>query len=590
MNIKSKLRSLLLVGSTVGLLVAEGAIGAVDVADVILHNAKFYTVNEKQPWAQAVAIKDGKFLTVGSEKEVRQHLSDKTEVIDLEGRFVIPGLVEAHTHGIEDYYSPLFLLDVDTTSQESLLRSVKKYAQDNPEKEWIVGGMWPAGMFENDSPTREMLDEAVSDRPVYLIDQSAHSAWLNSKAIEIVKLDDPELELDERAVVERDDSGRATGTIREFGMGYVKRFVPERPLDELAETVRQMQGVYHGYGITATKLAAEPLANVKAASAVEKEGGLKMHLKMAMVYDKFDVPSTPEEDLTAVEEARQYTSDLIDPTGIKLFLDGTQLDAAAWNVKPYHDDPENFGTSYYSPQEIQEMVAWATERDISLTAHACGSRAVREFLNAVEKAKQKFPEATMRHQPTHNIQIEPEDRGRFKELGLAAELSPILIMNPPLMELLESKVSRDVLINEMWPARGIIDSGSVLALASDWNVSPLNPWGIMEYMVTRENEEFPEMGRVAPKSAISVGEAIRAYTYGGAYAIGWDNKLGTIEPGKSADLVVLDRNLIEQEKNGQNHRINETTILYTMFRGEVVYENVEATMPPHNSHWQASSD
>jgi len=581
-------RSLLLAGIAVGLLFAQSTLADQKLADVILHNAEFYTVNEKQPLARAVAIKDGKFLAVGSEKDVRKYRGAETEVIDLEGRFVIPGLVEAHTHGIEDFYPPLFLLDLDTTDQDSLLRSVKKYADDNPDKKWIIGGMWPNGMFKNDSPTREMLDEVLPDRPAYLLDQSAHSAWLNSKAIEISGLDDPKLALDSRAVVERDKSGRTTGTIREFAMGHVKRFMPPRSQENLAETVRQMQSVYHGYGITATKLAAEPLANVKAASVVEKEGKLKMHLKMSMTYDKFDVPSTPAEDLKDIEDAKQYASELIDPTSIKLFVDGTQLASAAWNVKPYHDNAENFGTGYYTPEEIQEMVDWATERNISVMAHLCGSRSVREFLNAVEKAKKKFPKSTVRHQPTHNIQIEPEDRGRFKELQLAAELSPIMIMNPGLVKQLESKMSREVLDNEMWPARAIIDAGSVLALASDWNVSPLNPWNIMEYVVTRENEEFPEMGKIAPNSAITVGEAIRAYTYGGAYAIGWEDKLGTIEPGKSADLAVLDRNLIEEEKKGQQSRINETKILYTVFRGEVVYENVEATMPLRNREWQAN--
>ena len=556
-----------------------------DNADVILHNGIIYTVNEAQPYAEAVAIKDGRFVGVGSESEMNAYLGDDTEVIDLQEHFVVPGLVDAHTHGVDSHHPLLFTLTLDSTDQKSLLRSVKKYAEENPDKEWIIGGIWATGMFPGDNPQRSLLDEVVLDRPVFLRDQSGHSVWLNSKAIEIAGLDDPNIELDPRAIVERDEAGMATGTIREFAMGHVRRFMPATPIREWEESARQMQVTYHRYGITATRLAGERLDYVKSVIALENKGELNMHLGMALVYDHYDSPLSLEDQIKEIEQADQYVSELVDPRAIKIFIDGTQLASQAWNVKPYPDDPENFGTTYYTPEALTEFVDKATGMNRSVMAHACGSRSVREMLNAIEAAKRNHPNSTVRHQPTHNIQIEPEDMGRFKELDLAAEISPLMIMNPGLVEAISSQVGRDTLENGMWRARDLIDAGNTLALATDFNVAPLNPWNIMEYVVTRENDQFPELGRIAPSSAITVAEAIRAYTYGGAYAIGKEDKFGTIEPGKSADLVVLDRNPLDLEQKGQSNRINETKVLYTVFQGKVVYENVEEMMPGRNTDW-----
>ena len=306
---------------------------------------------------------------------------------------------------------------------------------------------------------------------------------------------------------------------------------------------------------------------MKGASALDKQGELNMHLSMALVYDHYDSPLSLDEQLQDIEQAGSYLSELIDPRAIKIFIDGTQLSRQAWNVKPYLGEPENFGTAYYTPESLKEFVVRATGMNRTVIAHACGSRAVREMLNAVEAAKEAHPDSTIRHHSTHNIQIESEDLPRFSELGLAAELSPILILNPGQVSAIDAAIGRDALNNDVWRAREMLDAGNTLALATDWNVAPLNPWAIMEYVVTRENDQFPNLGQIAPSSAISVAEAIRAYTYGGAYAIGMDDKVGTIERGKSGDLIILDRNPLEIDPT----ELNDVNVDQTIFRGELVY-------------------
>lgn len=555
-----------------------------NTAEVILHNGTIYTAGQHAQFAEAVAIKDGRILVAGTKEAVKKHLGKTTEVIDLEGAFVMPGIVETHTHGFEDYHKPLFQLDLDTSSPEDLLRTIKHYADKNPDKEWLTGGMWPNGMFPNDSPTAAMLDEIVADRPVFLIDQSGHSAWLNTKALEATGFLAEDFKEGEGFVVVRDEKGVPSGTIREYAIGFARRSMEPVPQEEWIETGRQMQEVYHKYGITTTRLATASLDHVKAARTLEDAGELNMYLSISLTHGYFDSPLTLEQQIDSIEQADDFVSEQVDPRAVKLFMDGTQLAREAWNVKPYPDDPKNFGTAYYSQEELNALYDKMTKLNRMVAAHSCGSMSVRAALNAIEYAKKKNPDATVRHHIMHAIQIAPEDLGRAKALGAGLEISPILIMNPDLKGFLTERVGSKT-VDEMWPARAALDAGERVAFASDWNVAPLDPWAIMEYLTTRENEEFPEMGKVSPKNAVSVKEAIDGYTINAAYTIAMDDRVGSIEPGKSADLVVLDRNPFDLEKRNQLNRISETEVLYTVFQGEIVFENEEALMPAHYG-WQ----
>jgi len=208
---------------TVALIFMPFQVAFAQDADVILHNGVIYTSGMDAQFAEAVAVKDGKLLTVGTADAVKAQLGGSTEVIDLKGGFLMPGLVDAHTHGFEDYHKPLFALQVDESSPEALLRSVTHFAEKHPDKKWITGGGWPNGMFPDDAPTAAMLDEAVADRPVFLIDKSAHSAWLNTKALEMAGFLEKDFEEGKGFVVERDEKGVPSGTIREYAIGFARR-------------------------------------------------------------------------------------------------------------------------------------------------------------------------------------------------------------------------------------------------------------------------------------------------------------------------------------------------------------------------------
>ncbi|SLN42147.1 N-substituted formamide deformylase precursor [Falsiruegeria litorea R37] len=542
-------------------LIASGA--TAQDADRIFSNGNIYTVNTDAPWAEAVAIRDGKFVAVGTNENAMALAGSGSDVVDLGGRFVLPGLVDAHTHGITALYSRQNWLVLDNSSPEALLQSVKDYADANPDKEWITGETWPPGMFPNDAPEASLLDDIVPNRPVYLVDQSGHSAWMNTKALELMGFNDPDLELDPRAVIVRDENGNPTGTVREFAMGYARQFLPERTLEEWTNASRAMMADYHSNGFTATRLAGGDLDRLEALRTLEAAGDLGMYISVAMDYDRFDEFGTKEEQLAALRQSPDYGSELIGPMGLKMFLDGTQLGRQAWNFDAYPGFPDNFGDQFYEDDELNRLVDELTGEGFFVMAHATGDRAVNQILNAIEAAQTNHPDATVRHHPTHNIQISVDDIPRFAELGVAAELSPQLQVTEELNNTIVGLLGEAIARSRLWQARRLIDGGNELALASDWTVSPLSPWLGIEQVVTR---------RFAPVTAITMEEAIRAYSYGGAHAIQKEDQIGSIEVGKSADMIVLSQDLFQLEQEGRLEEISETRVLTTVFRGDTVYQ------------------
>ncbi len=537
-----------------------------DTADVVYISGRIYTVNETQPWVEAVAIADRKFVAVGTNAEIEPLIGEDTEVIDLGGAFAMPGIVDIHTHPFEDYHRELFQLALDGSSRVALLASVEAYAAANPEQQWITGGIWPIGMFEGDNPHRRLLDEIVPDRPVFLLDQNAHSAWLNTRALELSGLMDPDVELPAGSTVERDADGVPSGTVREYTIGFVRRSMPAVPMEEWVETGRRVQPVYHSNGITTAKLGAAHNNHVLAAARLAGSGELKMRWLAAMNYNYFDSPETIEEELEFIRGADRYVSEFFDPRGVKLFLDGATTSREAWMLEPYPGTDVR-GNSYYDAAALTDLYTQFEAMDRVVMTHAIGDAAVRAVLDGMEAARAARPGTGIRHHLTHAQSIHADDLVRIRQLGIAADIGPGLALTPTLIRLGESLLSP-----QMWrewnPWRRAIDAGLVVAVASDWSVSPLPPFPRIHWMVNRRNADVPGMLPFQPENAVTVEEAIRAYTRHAAYAIDRDQETGSIEIGKFADMIVLDRNLLEIDPL----EIADTEVKKTIFAGETVYE------------------
>ncbi len=536
-------------------------------ADTIYTNGKIVTVDPGQPVVEAVAIADRKFIAVGSAADVAAHKGPQTKVIDLAGAFAMPGIVDVHMHPFEDFHRDTYLLGIeDNSTPEAILAAVKAYADANPEKEWIIGGSWPPGMFADEAPTRQMLDEILPDRPVFLQDQSAHSVWMNTKALELAGfMEAKDADLPEGSVVVRDANGVPSGTIREFAIGYARRSMPPFPAEEMIGTARGFQKLFHSLGLTTVKTAAGYQSHIDAVHALDKAGEWKLRMHMAMSYNYYDAGSTLQEQIDAIKSADKYVLEFFDPRGFKIFMDGTPPTREGWVVDPY-PGTDNYGVHYYSPPDLAVIYSMATQMNRVVMAHATGDRSVREVLNAIKTARKTYPDSPLRHHPTHNGLVHDDDLQMFKDLELTVELSPIAWFPADTVASFEQIMGRSTVANYTNPRR-LLDAGLNIAVASDWSVGPLSPWQRISFLVSRIRPEDPESGPFLPDSAITPQEAIRASTLGAAHVIGVENETGSIAVGKFADMIVLDRDITAIPPVD----IKDTKVLRTLFAGEEVH-------------------
>ncbi|MCA0871700.1 amidohydrolase [Seohaeicola saemankumensis] len=551
----------------VAVLIVIGAPIYAQEADTIYTGGKIYTSESQMTVVEAVAIKDRKFIAVGSAEEIAEHQGQNTRVVELDGAFAMPGIIDVHMHPFEDFHRDRYLLGIeDNSTPESILAEIGAYADANPDKEWIIGGAWPPGMFPNEAPTRETLDEVIPDRPVFIQDQSAHSVWMNTKALELTGfMDTKDADLPEGSVVVRDENGVPSGTIREFAIGYARRSMPPFPKEEMIGTAKGFQDWFHSLGITSVKAAAGYQSHIDAVHAIHEAGEWKLRMHMAMSYNYYDAGNTLEEQIETIKNAEQHTLEFFDPRGFKIFMDGTPPTREGWLVDPY-PGTDNFGVHYYEPADLLALYSLATELDRVVMAHGTGDRSVRETLNAIESVKNAFPDSNIRHHPTHNGLIHDDDIARFAELGLTIELSPIVWFPATTVKSFEDVMGRLNVAAYTNPRR-LLDAGASVAFASDWSVGPLDPWSRIGFLVSRVRPDDPESGPFLPQSAVTAEEAIRASTLGPAHVIGVENETGSIKVGKFADMIVLDRDITRIDPT----EIKDTKVLRTVFAGEVVF-------------------
>ena len=538
-----------------------------EVADTVYTNGRIYTVEGDAEWAEAVAIRDGKFMVVGSADDAAAVIGDSTTVVDLEGRFVMPGLVDPHTHMFEDYHNQNFAFGIeDNSSMESILAAVVAHAEANPGDGWITGGSFPNGLFPNDSPPKEALDEVVPDRPICLADQSAHAWWCNSRALEIAGIIG-DAELREGAIIDRDADGNVAGTVREHAIGHMRQFIPPIPQDEWEAVGRGFISWLNSMGITSVQLAAGNEAHLKAATKIEADGDLSVRLAVALNYGYFDSPETLDEEYAFIQRSGAYKTEFVDPSYTKIFMDGVPTSRTGWLVEPYLGDDEFYSKGYYDAEDLERIYTDFTEQGIAVMAHATGSRSVREILNAIESAQAAYPASNVRHHITHNGVVHADDVGRYADLGITADLAPIFPIPPFLADAAALELGRDRVNNYTNP-RAILDAGGEIAIGSDWSVSTIDPWNRLAFVVSRQDANNPDWGVMTAENAITVAEAIRAYTWGPAHAIDKEKETGSIEVGKYADMIVLDRNPFEIDPI----EIAGTQVLTTVFAGKEVYE------------------
>jgi predicted amidohydrolase YtcJ len=559
------MRSRLLLFFALALTACQPASDSATFADAVYTNGRIYTVNEAQPWAEAIAIKEERISFVGSDDLARAHIGPDTRTYDLAGKLMLPAFQDGHIHPVDSALDMLSCSLYDVWTLQEYLQILADCAVADPDAEWIRGGGWSMDVFGPGGIARkELLDEIVPDRPVYLESKDGHTGWVNSRALQLMGVD-KSTPNPKDGIIDRDPvTGEAIGSLQEDAVELAYNALPEWSVQERIEGLRYTRDMLHRIGITAIQTGYSDEKDLQAFQALDNKGELGLRTVSSFYWHG----NLPTDQLPAMLDLRKrYEGGNLRPIAVKVFQDGVAENFTAGMLEPYNREEGGNGMQVFEPTALNDLVTRLDAAGFQLHCHSIGDRATRECLDAVEASQRTNGDLGHRHTLVHLQFIDTADYGRFAALGAVANFQPYwALADEYVSELVAPFVSADV--NErMYPIRSIIDTGARVSFGSDWAVSSADPLLGIETALTRLDPEGSDYPALNKDEAISLRQAIRGYTIDAAYQLQHDDKTGSIEVGKLADLIVLDRNLFEIEPEG----INEARVVLTLFGGKPVF-------------------
>jgi len=536
-------------------------------ADIILSHGELYT---PRGWAQAAAIKNGVLIAVGDEATVSAHRAARTNVIDLHGAAVLPGLHDMHVHPMGAGLTALACRFPQGSGPKEVMAAVQKCASGRAKEEWITGGQWDAASFGKTPPDRQFLDRAAPNNPVVLTDISGHSAWANSKALQLAgitaKTPNPP-----GGIIERDAKGEPTGLLRESGAALVRGIVPPSTPEQNAKALTSSLVLMLSFGITSFTDAVVEGNILQAYATLADQGVLKQRVRGCLVWR----PAPPGSSATEpdyIQLRNRYARERFAPTCIKMFLDGVPTDGhTAAMIEPYEntkglDAARAKGLLLVPPSTLNAAVTDFDRRGFTVKFHAAGDAAVRAGLDAIEAARKANGFTGLLHQVGHDSFVQMADIRRGRDLAATFEFSPYIWYPNPIIPDIAKAVGEQRM--KRWiPVKDALDAGALVVPGSDWSVVPsVNPWIAIETLVTRQK---PGGGGevLGAQERITLEQAIDLFTVNSARAMGDRSQVGTIERGMLADVIVLDRNPLKVPITD----VHDTKVRMTLINGEIVY-------------------
>jgi len=531
-------------------------------ATLVLTGGRIWTGNPQQPWAKAVAIRGDKIVAVGSDEQILALAGKETQRIDLDGHFAMPGINDAHIH----FGGVIRLTQVDlndAASLEEMQRRIAKYARENPHAAWIQGFGWQYKAIPGGLPDRAQLDAAVHDRPVFLSSYDGHTAWVNSRALEIAGVTS-ETKFEGFGEIVRDAEGRPTGVLKEGAQGLVRRHIPEAKREEQLDAFRRGMAWAAQLGITSIQNASGGFDSVELYKELLDRGELTLRVSVAVSVG----PRTTQERIDAIRAlAERYRGPMLRMGAVKIVVDGVIETHTAAMLEPYSDRPETSGRSSWTQEQLNRVVAMADGAGLQVYIHAIGDRGVRMALDAYENARQANGARDSRFRIEHIETIAPQDIPRFAELGVLASMEPIHA-DPGTVDVWSKAVGPER-TKHAFAWRQLEQAGAQLVFSSDWPAAiSIDPMRGLHSAVNRQTTDGKPPGGWVPEQRVSVETALRAYTSAGAYASFEEKIKGTLEPGKLADLVVLSADPF-RVKPGELHKCR---VERTVFNGRVIYD------------------
>jgi predicted amidohydrolase YtcJ len=536
-------------------------------ADLVLRG-RVHTVDDEHPWAEAVAVRGGRIVAVGEPDVIDDLTGDETEVLDIGEGLVLPGFVDSHNHvrlGTPD------ALDLSiATSLEDIHRMLAAHVAADPDLEWIEAGRWLYGALPDARmPTADDLPDAVTGgRPTFLVSYDAHTVWMNRPALErfgigrgVERVAFGEVELG------RDDE--PTGFVRGFavmglsraGLAQLSEVLPGLSAERQYRRLRRALDLAIGFGITTVVEPQNSPDDLALFARARDEGAMRSRVIAAM----FHPVGTSEDEVDGFDQARRtFADDRFRCAPIKLYIDDVIEPHTAALLDDYADVPGERGSVFWPPEGFAELITRLDARGFQTFTHAIGDRGIRTVLDAHETARRANGPRDARHQIVHVELVHPDDLPRFAELGVVACMQP-RHAGPDIGDAWRVAVGTER-ASRPFPWRSLADAGATLAFSSDWDVAEMDPLVGIYSAITRADLEGN--GAWAREETVDLATAISAYTMGGAFANHVEDRRGSIEVGKQADLVVLDRDLFALQEPLE---ILEARVTHAIVDGEVAY-------------------
>jgi predicted amidohydrolase YtcJ len=533
-------------------------------ADLVLKNGAVYTMNAVRNWVEAVAVTDGRIVYAGNDSGVKQFVGAQTRVIDLQGKMVLPGFHDSHVHPISGGIELGECNLNEAKTEEEIIDLVRRFAESHKTAKWVRGGGWQLPVFTDANPHKSLLDKIVSDRPVYLSAADGHSAWVNSRALEIAGITkstpDPK-----NGRIERDaKTGEPTGTLRESAAWLVSKFLPKYTAKDYIEGLRRGLKMANGFGITSFQDASVEEDELKTYAELDKRGELTARVTAALYVS----PAKGVEQIAKLKELRRtYQGRHLRINSVKIFADGVIEPHTAALLEPYTGLGDERGKANWEPDALNKMVAALDREGFQIHIHAIGDRGVRMSLDAFEQARKENGIRDSRHHIAHLELIHPADIPRFRQLNVVANFQPLWAYADPYITKLTEPFLGAERSRWLYPIGSLAKSGAVIACGSDWSVTSMNPLEAMQVAVTRRGLDEGEGEAWHREELVDLQTVLAGYTINGAFVNFQEKEVGSIEVGKAADLIVIDRNLFALP----NSELHKARVLLTILQGKEIY-------------------
>jgi predicted amidohydrolase YtcJ len=537
-------------------------------ADLVFRNGAVYTMSATRSWAEAVAVSGGRIVYVGTNAGAAHWVGPQTKVVDLGGRMLLPAFHDCHVHPVESGIELSECRLYDDATPEAVLATIRDYVAKHPNDPWIRGGGWQLPVFPDANPHKSLLDAIVPDKPVYLSAADGHSAWVNSRALQLAGITastpDPP-----NGRIERDPATKEpTGTLRESASWIVSKHLPAYTDEQYREGLRAALRMAAGFGITSLHEASADDRELATYDDLAKKGELTARVRVAL---SVDLDAGLKQIGKLLDRRRKFASRLVRPEAVKIFADGVIEAHTAALLAPYVGKGDSRGDLNIEPSAFRQLATALDAAGFQIHVHAIGDRAVRATLDAFESARTINGSRDSRHEIAHLELVDPKDMPRFRALGVTANFQPLWAFADPYIVKLTIPVLGPERSNYIYPIGSVLRAGAVVAFGSDWSVSSMNPLEAIQVAVTRKSPEGGEAPALLPNEAITLADALAGYTIAAAYADFDEATTGSIEVGKSADLIVVDKNLFAIPAE----EIHTAKVTLTLFEGREVFRSAQ---------------